>query len=373
MRPTGLARLAGGAALLAFGCNAVLGIEEARVDPALADGGTGGQAGSGGISEIATGGHGASGAGTGGHGASGAGAGGHGASDMGGGGHAAVACGDVGPDNERLVRSCVLRASCHPLVPRFTISDCIALNIPGISNYEFCTQDARTCADIENCTGFGYLADASTCEGVTSQWICDGNVGIRCGATRPYTVDCGRLGATCVPYRPGAVADTSWPCLVAIPTACESPDSTWMCNGDTLYHCIEGAAYGMACSRVRSICNEDLPGAAYCNDITATCTERGVVRCDGDAVTVCDTSGYFARYDCAPAGGFCDTDGTSVGYCILPGCNKDSECEEECLDDRTMKLCVGGAPVPVDCTRYGFSECGVYRNPTTQADYVLCK
>jgi hypothetical protein len=303
-----------------IGCNAVLGIEDARLDPSLAS------------------------------------------------------CGAVAPQAEGLVRVCLLRVSCYPLLPRFTISDCISFNTVAFTSYESCMQDADDCSDVTHCTGLGYLEDTTLCEGVTAQWICNDDVAIRCGSSSPYTVDCGRLGATCETYSPGTATDGARPCRVNEPGVCEGSSDTWRCNGEIAYHCIEGKAYGQACSQTQSICNEDLPGSAYCNDITSTCTDRGTVRCDANSVTVCDTGGYFARYDCAPAGGTCDTDGTSVGYCVLPGCNKDSGCEEECLADGvTMKLCIAGAPFPVDCTSYGFSACGVYTDPRSRSDYVACE
>jgi hypothetical protein len=100
-----------------------------------------------------------------------------------------------------------------------------------------------------------------------------------------------------------------------------------------------------------------------CSYDTTACASPGAT-CAQNAVLSCDGTGRQTKYDCSAMGLQCSTDG--VGYhCLAPGCEASDEasCAESCeADGITLDLCIGGAPMAIDCTSYGFARCAKSAN-----------
>jgi len=192
-----------------------------------------------------------------------------------------------------------------------------------------------------------------------------------------YSVDCTRVASSCDLFD-SAQDDVKWPCKLTTPISCTKDDpNSQTCSGNAYYSCIDGKAYGMDCSVLGYTCITPAPGQSFCTDRLVACdaAQTGVTSCsdDGARVEVCDEAQRSKTYDCGPAGATCHVEGTSDVYCLSPGCTADSTCDEKCLDDGHMQICVGGAPYSVDCTDYGFVGCVEYsNNPTTGKPYVEC-
>jgi hypothetical protein len=253
-------------------------------------------------------------------------------------------CGAALDVDPTLVRSCVLGMSCDPY-PATDISSCITLAYVDALPFLSCQYGANTCDDIGKCTG-EYYADSSVCTAGTG-WVCNGNVAHNCDAT-PMVVDCSFWGGTCTP-------GTAWPCTVPI-GGCPVADTGWHCSGDYAYTCVNGVPQGYSCAVQAGVCAESTPGQGGCTLSTAKCATPNQQLCNGNSLTYCNPSGYFYQYDCSVIGGTCQTSASGSGYCFSPGCTPDSTCTESCSGS-VMTLCIGRAPMQVDCTQYGFSAC----------------
>jgi hypothetical protein len=268
------------------------------------------------------------------------------------------------------VQQCVYDLSCDPLVPPSTMSDCITFG-----PFYACAIIPASCADARTCKARGY-ASPSACEPLESGWKCAGDVAIRCGSGTPYSIDCNALGATCSLIGSGLVEEGFWPCALTTPIDCGTASPTdWKCAGDTRYRCVGGKAYGHDCFTWGQSCVEAEAGKAYCSTGNSTCTTPQF-SCEAGALHLCDIDKRFGIYDCALSNTTCATDGSTVGYCLAPGCSKEqyNSCTESCLADGTARVCVGGSPYVIDCTEYGFSRCAEYEDhPVTQGTYVICE
>jgi hypothetical protein len=316
---------------LAFGCNLIAGIEEAKLDPSLDNPGSTGSGGTGGSGTLPAG-----------------------ITPVDGG-----CATDPGID-EGLIVGCLMRVSCDPWNSYYTASQCVTFGAQTFGGAEFCTFRADSCEDVEGCLGRAY-AEPGDCTGRPEGWSCEGNEAYLCGYDPEVRLDCEALGASCGPG-PGSFAGQMGPCVVNDYDCTGVSDGSFFCDGEVLYVCEGGAAYSQDCSAQGYTCIEPEPGAGFCSSRTTTCTDAGTITCEGDRINLCDATGYFQSYDCATAGLSCEQDGTSVAYCLAEGCTKDDACYEECVDDTTLSLCQGGSPVEVDCTAYGFESC-------TEVDY----
>ena len=289
---------------------------------------------------------------------------------QGGGGTGAVTCGAVVEPSPSRVQTCVYDLSCNPLVPPVVLSDCINYGL-----FTSCSEGAQSCDDVITCTGIAREDHDTVCGAGELGWKCDGDIAIRCNESSSFSIDCARYGASCDPFDSGEDLNIR-PCALRTPSPCDTPSDQSLCAGNVRYQCVDGKAYGADCGVFANVCSEAIPGAAVCTEFRAECDGPfGVVSCSGDAIEVCDTSMGYARYDCAPAGATCATQGTSNGYCLAPGCTiaEFEACKESCLPDGRMQVCVGGAPYVIDCQDYGFNRCTTYVNhPKTGGDYVEC-
>lgn len=275
--------------------------------------------------------------------------------------------------DQELIRGCVYRISCDPLVPAYNISQCVSTAQQSAYASETCTKNAQSCDDIRDCLGRGYQT-ASICEGSTSEWACDGDAAVRCGASSVYGVDCNEMGATCVGYQESASFPHVWGCTPnTVPSCTDVVDGEFHCNGSDLYTCLGGLPYGHSCSALSGTCVEPTPGAAYCNS-QPSCTNLDEIACDDDIVTYCSEAGFLGTYDCGATGMECVVETERGGFCLPSGCTIDDSvaCEESCLDDGvTLRFCQGAENVDINCEALGMGGC-VMGSSDSLGSYAFC-
>jgi hypothetical protein len=307
-----------GVLLGSSGCNQILGIEKAELDSSTGGSSSGGGTGSGGSS------------------------GGPATCDP-------YETGDIG-----LVRGCLLRISCDPLLPYYSMSECVSYAYQLANPQELCTYGATSCADIEQCLG-RRMVDPDSCAH-SSGWECYGDQAVLCGVTVPYATDCTNGGTSCYmpPSFPGEGSRA--PCLADGGTCSDAPGAVH-CDGNILYECIDGSRYGRDCAAAGSTCVEEVSGEATCIDSTTACATPDSVECNGNVLTYCGSSGLRSVLDCSTAGLTCESSGTYAD-CVAPGCGLQdvSDCTESC-DGAVLRYCIGGAQAQVDCSEFGFSTC----------------
>lgn len=329
-----------------FGCNAIAGIDEAQLDPTLDDtssgsGGGSGSGGSGSIDDKAI--------------------------------EPEDGCGDDLLLDEALIQGCLMRVSCDPLLPPYTMSTCVTFARQEVSASELCTMEATSCSEIDECLLRRYIDSAEICDGVSSEWACDGNVAVRCNTDRPYQVDCEALDADCVEGSNSTLAGvggcTPRNSSVDCSTASEGES---FCSDTEIHFCSDGGTRGFDCASRGDVCVETVAGQAYCGREVTTCETPGEGACVEGGIGYCFDDGTFDFFDCSVAGLSCklENDGEDA-HCLADGCNSDDICEEQCLDGTHLQYCQGGSPVSVDCTAFGFGSCGSgeYSDGST---YAVC-
>lgn len=252
-----------------------------------------------------------------------------------------------------VIQGCLLRVSCDPAFPPFNVSDCVTYSWQLASTREACGYKAESCDDIEDCTGRETIdGQVQACEATPGVWICEDQEAIFCG-DYPYKENCAALNADCL-----GGGDRLTGCTPrSEPDCSDKAEGASYCSGNDLYTCSDGVAYGWSCAAGGTGCVESTPGLAYCNPFATECENASSATCADDALEFCFDTGYFGKFDCAASDLNCQTVGSSVGYCLADGCDTDAECEEGCLDDETMQLCIGGAKVELDCLEFGFDGC----------------
>jgi hypothetical protein len=277
---------------------------------------------------------------------------------------------------QQLVTACTLAISCDPEYFDTNISGCITNNLFASSKSDACLSSVTSCAAFDQCWGIGYasVADVNAadndgggaCEG-------DGNLAVNGETAVIYEpgsfYNCDLLGGICAPMSTGSGSFAA--CMVP-PGGCSNPDSNTHCYQGYAYQCIDGIAYGKECSAVGETCVEN-EAVAGCSAIGSTCaTAPGTATCNGTTLQVCAATDQAFSYDCAVAGEVCLPD---AGACVSPGCATPAAapCVESCDGFNTISVCVGGAPLAIDCTKVGvpgqFTTC--YQDSTVVANGLL--
>ena len=355
--PLRLVTISGLGFALWMGCGQFLGLDDYSVQggPATsgnADANAGGNGGQGGTTDAQAGDAGQSGNG---------------------GSAASSGCSTGFTPNDQVVRSCVLRSSCSPLIPARTISSCVTLNTQQAFGGQACTASATNCQLIQQCEGYGFTSE---CADSDTGWRCTNNRAVNCD--NDYFVDCGKWGGNCTTYSStGFPPDDSAGCIVE-ENCTDSPGVT-VCRGSNLYQCnydtgiFFGDGIGQDCSKFFAEC-KDLGGGPGCYFSLPDCgnTDGGVQACDEQTAQICSTAGLI-RYPCATVGLLC-AEGSVSPTCVAPGCAADdvTTCTESCSGS-IASICYGGAPFEVDCTGYGFDACQMYDGSATGlGNYVVC-
>ncbi len=155
-------------------------------------------------------------------------------------------------------------------------------------------------------------------------------------------------------------AGTFAACMVP-PGACSISDANVHCDGTNAYRCVDGVAYGRDCSLSGSKCVDNGIGTGCVPTGPACASPAGTASCDATTLSICEATGESVSYDCSLAGEQCSPD---AGARVSPGCTK--PCVESCDGNSTITACVGGAPLPIDCSAIdstdGFAFCGVTAN-----------
>ena len=325
-------------------------------------GGSGGGAGTGGITAGASGSSGSAGE------ASGA----AGSSAGSGGAAGAPTCGEGLTPNVDVVRACVLAAGCDPFKPSQRIGDCIASSYPTSRIDWSCLAKVQTCSDVEMCTNKRYVQHAGCKKG---DEVCIGNAAALCVSSTQAAVyeDCSMVGGQCGTYTDQTGAKLA-DCKVK--DACTETDAFSHCDAasNALYTCIGGVGYGLVCSTIQANCaGSGADASCYYNYPKCAGGGSDAYSCDGSSLVLCTAQNQSIRYDCG-SGTACGGIGQAVD-CLAPGCaySESAACVESC-DGLTAKLCVGGATLPVDCSKYGFTSCTLEKigaNKTVSAAVCL--
>jgi len=294
--------------------------------------------------------------------------------------------------NEKILRSCILRAGCSPNFddsgPVRTISECVTKNTQAAFPGESCNLSSKSCADYEACEHIG-IAHDDLCLGKATRCDASGRA-INCGN---YTVDqffdCPALGGTCTTYFDTSLNNTFADCKQAIaPQTCTglSDDQSSYCHPgtggkpDSVYYCVNSTAYGQSCGSLATCydttdtTDPKAKPSASCYFNFPTCTGGDSATCSSGVAKVC-SSGDLINYDCGSVGLDCAIK-AGTEYCVAPGCTptKVDTCTETCgADGVTLNLCYGGAPYAVNCTDYGFAGCSASTRKSDGLAFAACR
>jgi len=274
------------------------------------------------------------------------------------------------PAFQKLVKACVLAATCDPRYFPVTVSECIATDYLDTHFATKCLAGITSCADYYACQGTR-IATPTECSAASTQNIdigsCNGAVATACLYDGNGVVsNCAALGGTCTVYHESTYStsgDTGAGCKLL--SSCSDPtDGSTHCSGSSAYECVAtdtSTNLGMlteSCA-TGSMCSTGNLGATACVATTTACSAAGT-SCAADNLTTCETtSSGLQQYTnaCSAAGLTCTpSSGGSPAACTSPGCAT-SGCTESCLDTTHLQACIGGAPYVVDCTALGFPYC----------------
>jgi hypothetical protein len=292
-----------------------------------------------------------------------------GSADADSGDSAGLACGEVPPASQasfnQIVRSCVLAISCSPDVFAFNASECI-------NREEFLSSGQLSClSTIADCNGFfecwgERISTLADCPATLPAVRCDvaNNLAIDCSGM--VVVDCNRRGGTCATYV-DSTGNTEAYCVVA--PSCSETDGLNHCTvTNSFYTCNSGVGFGVNCTLFDGTCNTFTDAGASCYENGPACTQPGYA-CSNGVLTHCNPASYrqSTRVDCAAQGFSCSvSDDGGTGSCLAPGClNLDACPIESCgPDGKTLTVCAGGAPYPVDCSSLGngFTSCATLKS-----------
>jgi hypothetical protein len=277
-------------------------------------------------------------------------------------------CNASGIDQSKLktvVNACVWLESCNPFAS-LTMSDCITLNIPEAFDFEKCALTAGSCSDIEQCLGVGY---STTDDCKTAGTFCNGSRAATCrGAGIGATRRCDILGGACATY----TLDSGTQAGCEVVPLCGNNDNQEHCSdAGVLYECIGDAGFGAMCTSGLTCGTQNNQTACYAN--LPSCSLSGS-QCQGDTYVLCTSSGTQIQYNCGDVGLQCQSaNGTTS--CVAPGCTPNDVtmgCTESCTGT-IANLCVGGAPVSVDCASFGFVRCSQFPAQNSfKAPFVMC-
>jgi hypothetical protein len=169
--------------------------------------------------------------------------------------------------------------------------------------------------------------------------------------------DCAGVRAL-LPARPPPIVCGSEGCIWRAP---QLPSVS--CAGDVATLNMDGEIFVRDCARVYARCDTTSPTG---------CTDRQVVpcqpsegdrenrdRCYGQIKIGCTLAGFISFGDCTRYPGAYCADGPSTleAYCAYPPAGPCSSREQTCTDGQTLRLCVFGMLVDVDCAALGFAGC----------------
>jgi hypothetical protein len=274
-----------------------------------------------------------------------------------------VSCGQGLPNTaefDQLVESCVLAVSCDPnFYIGVTLSSCITNNyLQSLAAFS-CLTGIHSCSDYFQCEHERY-ATIADCPNSAASQTCSGNLSVSCtGQGLGSVIDCAGLGAQCqlVEGEPNCVVIPS--CVEAEGGAVEQCSAS-----NQVYECVDGVGIGQVCG-AGSTCGNGAAGVG-CYFDEPPCQTPNSAQCVGAKQEDCTVANQLLTFDCSVTGSSCgvipaEGDSGAETYCVAPGCTLSSidSCTESCgADGITLNACIGGAPYPIDCTKYGtFTSC----------------
>ncbi len=215
--------------------------------------------------------------------------------------------------------------------------------------YECVLQAVPDCAQVELCFGQGQPLQG--CSEVTDGY-CDGDVQVSCAVDTFIRLDCARANMTCVMTNV-TTSDVVPKCGKG---ACVEGQDTGACQGSLLLTCGGGNWEVKSCGLEGLTCGDGPTGAKECIGPGAPCADDTEPTCQGDVLRDC-VGRHLRELDCTtlPGSHVCSpTDGACVpasSDCI-PG-------DPEQCQGRSIRICVDGAWMTLDCGELGFSSCQV--------------
>jgi hypothetical protein len=286
---------------------------------------------------------------------------------------AAASCSSSALNSSELmpaIQSCVLLRACFPVGASpisNTVSQCVTYDEPHRNAGLSCSTVTNAgCADMAQCFGNGFDF-SSDCASNEISAKCVGNKAVICGVDSLAGVneyyDCDISGGTCTVLDGDSGVPNYAGCVVV--SSCSDPPQTTECSGTAYaYTCIAGKGFGQNCASRSETCETRASSACYFHDTPCGAT---LTTCDTatGVISVC-ANGYEDTYDCSNSGLGCALDSSNNGYCLAPGCTPTTQCSPSCdADGHTIHLCIGGAPLTVDCANFLY-------DPTTNTHFSSC-
>lgn len=266
---------------------------------------------------------------------------------------AAAGCGDGGGDGadgdgdgengDRVAVATVKMASCGMVSP----AAFAALSLPLLDAEDLsCVIGAEECAEVLACVGM--RVGGPGCAGPDT--CIDEDTLSTCRALVPYEIDCsawrGHGGPACLERTDGEARCGASLCDVEMET----------CDGTVLLDCSEGVLEEYDC---RDLDCSETPEGADCASFSADTCE-GPARCDGDVLVACESGVELIR-DCATFidGATCVTEaGGGDAFCgFASECDVDIGDPGDTCEGTSVRFCLLGRTVTVDCTEIGFAGC----------------
>ena len=291
------------------------------------------------------------------------------------GGDANVACGDglpTTPAFDQVVKACILWAGCTGRFTPVSVSNCIAWDWFGsnTNDPQFpCLAQTKTCAEVTACLGEAWATKAQCAgTGAAAVGTCSGSTAINCKNGQGVTTNCAKYAGTtqCGVHTLANDAGSAADCIVE-PTCKSDAGTDYVCDtaGNFLYSCVGGVGYGASCAPSGYQCATFTGDTDCWIEGPKSCTGAGAFTCTDDkTMSFCTNTLTSVTLHCGTAGGSC-VSGATATNCVSPGCTaaQQTACKESCESDRYAHLCVGGAPLKVDCKTYAdFTGCVLQSN-----------
>lgn len=217
--------------------------------------------------------------------------------------------------------------------------------------FECVLEATPDCDLVELCFGGG--SPLQSCSEITDGF-CDGSVRVECDTVHQTLLrqDCNAANQTCTMAN-ASMTDQVPKCGMG---PCIEGTHVAACQEYLLLSCAGGNYEVTDCSALGMICGEGVTGSKACVGTGAACPDNYQATCDGPVLNDCvnrklrrlDCSKLPGNYTCSTANFSCQPAGTDCN----PG-------DPELCQGATIRLCVDGAWLALDCAELGFTGCSV--------------
>ncbi|UQA60717.1 hypothetical protein [Polyangium aurulentum] len=220
-----------------------------------------------------------------------------------------------------------------------------------------CFKDkANGCKAVEDCFGAKAELDPAGCMD-----SCNGTISTSCDDQLKFTVDCAKVGATCVAAEGGCVIEPLGP-------VCDPGTFKDSCQNGAPLVCMGREEKGPDCAKYGLTCGPGaFGGGAYCVGSGPMCTQdvsspltinyRDGIACNGAKMRAC-VNGFEHEIDCATLGaGFTCQAGAMGAFCGLGNeCDPNEGMDATC-EGTSVVVCNAGRIEKIDCKSFGFTSC----------------